>query len=465
MSRHMTLLPAGQVRAVLAAMLLIAWAVRPMAAQEAAAPAAPAEKKTHKEDKTAAEFDPVKKRKERQEEAREIARILREGPLGGVERSRVETWYNQVIFAEWTQVKNRRDLARLRQDFRNRELRVITAGNAAIHDFLNELTLKKMIALAAGDYHPAVRHNAMLLIGDLNAKEAGTGAMVSPAEPLLLALTEKGALLESAEDTQAHPAVRVAALIGVLRHAENSAKMPPPTKESVRGAMVRVLKEKTPAENMSADGQAWLRTRAADVLGALALAGPANESAKELAAVIDEASAPLLLRCAAARSLGRLNLGGAADLKIAEIAGALGNLTLEVCAAELARAEAANESPSARTLGHRTLCVQVALKGEDDKGGIVSLKAEGADKTVLDSVSKTVLEIAGTFVDENAAADIKPQVEELEKLLAQHKLLRAKAPAAGATAIKPEAEAAPAATNTKPAGEAEKVAAPAATKK
>jgi hypothetical protein len=376
----------------------------------------------------------------RKKEHNEVLRILREGSLGSVEKAQVETFYNQVYFAEWTQPAVRRELVQRRQDFRKKDIGT-AASDAAKLAFLNEVALKKLIAIAGDNYHPAVRVNAMLLIGDLNAKEAaGAGATATPADPLPQALTEKGALLESTENAQLPPAVRVAALVGVLRHAEN-AKAPPATKESIRAAMVNLVKEKKPAENNSPDGHAWLRMRAAEILGVLALAGPNNESAKELGKVIDEADAPLLLRCASARSLGRLNLAGAADLKVAEIAGALGNLTLEVCAAELARAEAANEAPSARTLGHRTVCIQVAFKGEDDKGGIGALKAEGNDKTVLDGVSKTVLEIAGSFADENADSDIKPKVEELEKLLSQHKLLRAKAAAAGATATKPEVEA------------------------
>ncbi|MEX0585012.1 MAG: hypothetical protein WD176_00105 [Pirellulales bacterium] len=431
MSRRFRLTPTAF---VVAAALVIALTARRSAAQEAAA------EPTFKEDATATEYDPVKKKKERGEEMRHISGVLRDGPLQGNER-RIDIWYNQVIFAEWTQAKNRRDLARWRQDFRNRELRQITVSQDAVHTHLNDVTLKKMIALAAGDYHPVVRHNAMLLIGDLNQKEAvaGAGGVQTAPEPLPLALTEKGALLDSVENAQQHPVVRVAAIVGVLRHAENSQKMPAPQKEEVRAAMIRVLKEKTPAENMSADGQVWLRTRAADVVGALALLGPDNESCKELAKVIDEADASLALRCAAARALGRMKLDGVADLKIAEIAGALGNLTLEVCAAELARAEAANETPSARALGHRTFCIQTALKGEDEKvaGGMMKLKAEGNDKVVLDGVAKTVSEIAGTFTDEAAQAEIKPKVEELEKLLAQHKLLRAK-PAA-ATAEKPAA--------------------------
>jgi hypothetical protein len=445
-------------------MLALAWFAQPLAAQVAANPAPPADG-GFKVIATAAAFKTSAARKK---EYNEILQLLREGPLDTVNRSRIETFLRQVVFAEWTQPTFRPQLAKLRLEFRNKELRQISAADDAKHAFINDVTLKGMIAIANDNYHPAVRHNAMMLIGDLNAKEAGTGAMATPAEPLPQALTEKGALLESAENAQLPPAVRVAALIGILRHAENGAKMQPPTKESIRAAMVRVLKEKKPAENTSPDGHAWLRMRAADVLGVLALPGADNESAKELAKVIDEADAPLMLRCAAARSLGRLKLGAAADLKVAEIAGALGNLTLEVCSAELARSEAANESPSARTLGHRTVCIQVALKGEDDKGGIGALKAEGNDKTVLDGVSKTVLEIAGSFDHADAATDIKPKVEELEKLLAQHKLLRAKPAAPAATAVKPEAEAeagaTPAAADAKTT-DAKAAAAPAAAKK
>ena len=43
----------------------------------------------------------------------------------------------------------------------------VKGTNQAAHDELNRITLDKMQAIASDNYHPTVRLNSMLLIGDL----------------------------------------------------------------------------------------------------------------------------------------------------------------------------------------------------------------------------------------------------------------------------------------------------------
>ena len=63
------------------------------------------------------------------------------------------------------------NLPKERKDFRNNHLRNRSGTAPDVHDHLNELVLDFMKKLVAGDFHPAVRVNAMLMIGELNRVE------------------------------------------------------------------------------------------------------------------------------------------------------------------------------------------------------------------------------------------------------------------------------------------------------
>ena len=65
-----------------------------------------------------------------------------------------------------------------------------------------------MQKLAAGNYHPAVRVNAMLMIGDLNRVE-------QPPTPLPEALT---VMIAAVQSDQLSDAVRATAMVGIKRH-------------------------------------------------------------------------------------------------------------------------------------------------------------------------------------------------------------------------------------------------------
>ncbi len=133
------------------------------------------------------------------------------------------------------------------------------ATNQAAHDELNRITLDKMQAIASDNYHPTVRLNAMLLIGDLTESADASSPPWKNALP---------ALLKAATANDSVDAVRVAALRGLLRHAQ--AGIDP----SVRPQVIQGMPRAGPAAHSAGrpatkDGHDWISRRAIDVLSAI----------------------------------------------------------------------------------------------------------------------------------------------------------------------------------------------------
>lgn len=193
---------------------------------------------------------------------------------------------------------------------------------------------------------------------------------------------------------------------------------------------------------------------AASVLGTLAPAGGA--AAPDLAAVLTDAASPVDLRCAAAKALGAQKGLAAGAIKLPEVVAALGNLHLDACREEIDRAAVEQDTVAARQVHFRSSAVQAAL-GDGKAGGIAALVPAGdAQKALVDGIAKNVAETLALVPDENsdATAELALKANELEKLLADNKVLKS-APRATATAAAPATEPA----TTEPAADA---AAPAA---
>jgi hypothetical protein len=279
----------------------------------------------------------------------------------------------------------------------------------------------------------------MLIIGSLNQKEPVLGANAAPAVPLPAALTARGGLLDAVGDVTQHPAVRAAALVGILRHAESN--LPQASQGPVLAKVTAILKEK-PTDAAAAESLAWMKMRAADVCGAL---GSATSSG-DLAAMVVDATLPVNVRCAAAKALGSLKSIDGAALKMPELVAALGNLQLEVCYGELDRALADGDVVNPRQIHYQSGCVQTALSGDGKNGGVSKLiKADAAEKALATNVAKASTDILALVPDENASADdgIKAAAQELEKLLVDAKVLRGSPRASGGEADATAPEAAP----------------------
>ncbi len=123
------------------------------------------------------------------------------------EQQKVDDFYSTYFLARWTLLKNLSHL----HDFRNKDLRnhLAAAQERGGPRSSDALVLDFMKKLAAGNYHPAVRVNAMLAIGELNSVEPTPN---TPAVPLPEALK---VLLAAVESSKLPDGVRAAAMVGI----------------------------------------------------------------------------------------------------------------------------------------------------------------------------------------------------------------------------------------------------------
>ena len=264
-----------------------------------------------------------------------IKPLLREGDFGEKEEALFDDYFYRCAFPEWSLVAKRADLVNLRHRHR---ILLKNAKNPPAHKYLNKITLNFMSILAStekGNFHPASRVNAMLLIGELNDVEDSKAP-----RPMTAALPK---LIATVNDPKQLDAVKVAAIVGIIRHGQSKAITTPGARSAVGRPMLNLVQSKT--------ADAWMRGQAAEVLGMLGSAAVA----KDLAAMAGDSSLLFSARCTAARALGRLNYRATRGVKADELAAALRQLLVDAVNAE-------TRAVSRRRLKARVMAVSTGLK-------------------------------------------------------------------------------------------------------
>ncbi len=229
-----------------------------------------------------------------------MVKMLRAGKFEAGQQAAFDEYYNRYAFPRWTQKKSYNELPDFRKDLRVEAQTGKDGGDP--HDRLvQQLAMDYLTKLAKGHYHQAVRYNAMLAIGELHAREAQ--GFDQPPVPLPAALP---VLLEAVNAADQIDVVKVAALVGLSRHATLGIANPQVVDQQVIPAMLKIAATKV-SPGRSAEGHAWVRGLACDVLGELRSAGQQGEVATTLAEIAADSAAPFLTRCAAARAIGKLD--------------------------------------------------------------------------------------------------------------------------------------------------------------
>jgi len=343
--------------------------------------------------------------------------ILTEGRFASPqEQATFIDWYTTDFFPRWTM----RDFW-ARQPFKpppghstdfvadlRRELKTAAAaaekGQREVYDCLTATTLKEMSRLAKSQgkrYHPATRLNATLMIGELNVPEA---------IPALLGL---------AGDAKMPEYVRVAAMVGLIRHANPGIRnsdtlgvsepatiqLSNPAKIEAATAALVAIAQQPAADVNHADGINWLRGQAAEVLGLLGSHGNNGSAVKALVIMLLDAQLPLAQRCRAAYALGRLNYDGVA-LPAGPCLNALGGL-----ARDAANAYVTGSTSSRRLKG----CVTDALAGlrgaDDEHTGVGALAKTEAAQAQRQALLKLLAPLPD-LIDKSSEEDLRPKVKE-----------------------------------------------------
>ena len=272
-------------------------------------------------------------------------------PYAGNE-AEFEEYFVKYVFPTWT-LTDEAHLGSLAKD-RDRFLTVeLAKSTGPAHDKLLELTLAHATRIAQDpDFHPAVRYNAILVLGGLNAREASRGPPPTNPEPLPTALPPLRALFENPDESDT---VRVAALLGILRHLEwddfrtATPKLAADVKTPLVQQLIALSQQTDPPAGRSAEGHTWMRRRALEGLMYVSQAGPTLEISDVISKLMSSDAEPLPLRCTAADIMGRLDYKDPV-VPATDISGKqLGLLALASCQAELTRLENYEKLAAMRT--------------------------------------------------------------------------------------------------------------------
>jgi len=259
-----------------------------------------------------------------------VYRWLRGGEIPADQRDTFERYFKEYEIGRWTQPDQLHELPARRNNLLNA---VKSAKISAAHDELVTLLLDFLSTLAGeANRHPAARYNAMLTIGELNQREADGRRAPQPLPEAL------SVLLGAFTDANQIDAVRVAALLGLYRHAAIGITDAQFRDTQLIPAMLDLVQAKTAPER-APEGHAWMRARAIDVLGALGQVGEQNAVPNALLAIVADRDNDLLVRCAAARALGGLEYPANHGLDAWKLSSELGQLASDACLAEFEQME------------------------------------------------------------------------------------------------------------------------------
>ena len=271
-------------------------------------------------------------------------------PLDG-NQANMERWFGSFIFPRMTQLETLGQLDRMRIDFFNRYLvnvqYTVANNNVDTHGFLVNYTLEKMKEIVEENYHPAVRFNALLIIGRLNDVEMfnpNNGARGVPV-PSRQAL---GFLVDQLQKTDQMDALQLGAWIGVLRHTTLDRFHPPQTQISaegkaiIRGLATQLIQLRDPPPGRSSEGHVWLQRRGINVLAMLGT-DPDSQVLSTIGAFTVDEDSPMSLRLTAARSLAGFQYDAQTTIAAVPAAHALGALAALACRNEIARVEDAKK--------------------------------------------------------------------------------------------------------------------------
>ena len=378
-------------------------------------------------------------------QASAIGAIIRGGSFAPGQQAQLDVFFQKYFFPNWAQPANYPSLPDQRKALRTY---FAQARTPVMHDHLLELSLKYLGVMVEGNFHPAVRYNALLAIGDLNSTEQAGSSQPVPYPDTLAILVK--VLKDGPSD-----ALRVGALRGLVRHCSLGIANSQARDTAVIPVLLDLVKARAP-KGRSPEGHAWMKTVAIEALAALHVPGVAANPAVGPNGVFDalvrtlaDPASPLMVRCAAAKALGNVNPSGP-SLSAGQLVVLLRLLVVDVCAAEVKRRQEAPEtSVYYREVRQRLNDILVGLNGADDSHkGVGGLATAAPAKPAFDALSAELRKLI-TALDRRDADD-DSMIADLEKAIAAIR----PAEVAPAPAAKPAGPATPAPADPVPAAPA-----------
>lgn len=200
------------------------------------------------------------------------------------------------------------------------------------HQMMIDLTLGMMQQIVMNNFHPVVRYNAMLVIGELNEQEVVRfGGAPRLPEPYSAALPF---IIDRIENPNSPDPVRVAALVGVIRHLEwephrtKDNPIPAGVRTQLIASLLKLAEMKTPPGQRTPEGHQWMRRRAIEGLGLASVTTAQPDVVTAVEKLLKDNTESLQLRFAAALALGRTNIPAGYKIDPSELARTLGTLAV-----------------------------------------------------------------------------------------------------------------------------------------
>ncbi len=260
----------------------------------------------------------------------------------GVNEAKVQFdgWFNAVVLPEMTlTTPDALDkLASRRKSLFDTYLRNAKSPAATLYLSQNVL-LPTMSKVAIGNYHPACRVNAIVMIGRLNKSEGKRNE--TPPIPLIDGLNF---LLTLLEDKTQPAYIHSAVMYGVMRHAEidgqfRNSQIPAASRQKLIARMLELVKV-----DPSNELEYFTQRQAIRVLGSIKEAGAGGEVAAALLAKITEANASIWIKCDAVNAYSQLKFATApSEDDVKQIVGQVAELTLRAARDEVASLTDASE--------------------------------------------------------------------------------------------------------------------------
>jgi hypothetical protein len=209
-------------------------------------------------------------------------------------------------------------------------------GSKEVRDQLIAITLKQAQLQSIGNYHPAVRYNAALILGKLDQAAAAGDAGPKP----IPAATNSLIVLLEMDEFQGVPissAVKIASLVGLERHARLGVDAQFVDKLTTN--TLKIANRTEPPADIDAAVNNWMRRLAATVLANQYKAGLTPPVHEALANLIGGAELGLDDRCRVARLLVPTMYTGGQGVDAGEMAMAVGKLAKAVLAEERRKAQ------------------------------------------------------------------------------------------------------------------------------
>jgi hypothetical protein len=255
-------------------------------------------------------------------EMRELKDKLRDGSALDAES---REFVRQTVLPQLALEENSSTIERTRR--RMREVLLTEIEDEKAFADVSRLVADFMTALVRdGDAEPAVRVNAMLLVGEMRGKD---GKPWPPVRPTLAA---------AAGDAQLPLEVRIAAIAGLGRHVEacrGDAEATAALAKAAGPAIMAILAEPVVSDRRAE--QEWLASRAVSLLPALVPTAAKNVAAV-LAAIVEDPARATDMRVRAAAALGA-TANGKSEINAAKLIDTIRGIALQSLEADVAAAD------------------------------------------------------------------------------------------------------------------------------